>query len=91
MRHPFLTESQTSWGSREDGDEHNTFRLQEKPRRSQSMATPPYGPDLPKAIKYPKLSQPRRVAAYSEKRELIGCMSPAAEVPYQQTAKLTVH
>jgi hypothetical protein len=27
-------EVQTSWGSREDGDEHNTFCLQKKPARS---------------------------------------------------------
>ncbi|KAL2165876.1 hypothetical protein VTG60DRAFT_3690 [Thermothelomyces hinnuleus] len=29
-----FTLKETSWGSREDGDVHNTFRLQEKPARS---------------------------------------------------------
>lgn len=32
----------TSWGSRTDGDEHNFFRLQERPKRSQSLTTPPW-------------------------------------------------
>lgn len=47
--HALFTLKETSWGSREDGDEHNTYRLQEKPRRSQSMTTPS-GPDLSDSI-----------------------------------------
>ncbi|KAL2198899.1 glycosyltransferase family 2 protein [Corynascus similis CBS 632.67] len=85
-----FTLKKTSWGSREDGDEHNTFRLQEKPRRSQSLATPPFGPDLPKAIQYPRNSQSRRTAALSEKRELIGC-NPPVDAPYPQAAKPPIH
>ncbi|KAK3938919.1 Hyaluronan synthase [Diplogelasinospora grovesii] len=41
-----FTLKETSWGSRADGDEHNTFRLQEKPPRSQNMETPS-GKDFP--------------------------------------------
>jgi hypothetical protein len=35
-----FTLKMTSWGSRADGDEHNNFRLQERPKRSMSMALP---------------------------------------------------
>jgi hypothetical protein len=67
-----FTLKQTSWGSRADGDEHNQFRLQEKPPRSQSMATPA-GPDMPDAIRYAK-SHARRVSTTSQKHhESSGC------------------
>ncbi|KAH6651183.1 glycosyltransferase family 2 protein [Chaetomium tenue] len=79
------TLKQTSWGSREDGDEHNTFRLQEKPPRSQSMSTP-YGPDLPKAMWHSRFSQSRRVPISSQKGDLIGC-TVTAEVPFPKAAK----
>ncbi|KAK3335324.1 polysaccharide synthase-like protein [Cercophora scortea] len=44
-----FTLKETSWGSRADGDEHNKFRLQEKPQPSESMATPS-GSDLSDAF-----------------------------------------
>ncbi|KAK4129656.1 glycosyltransferase family 2 protein [Parathielavia appendiculata] len=82
-----FTLKETSWGSREDGDEHNTFRLQEKPPRSQNMATPPYGPDLPKAIQHSRFSQARRVAmAQSQKHEFIRC-TMTADVVYPQATQ----
>jgi hypothetical protein len=83
-----LTKAQTSWGSREDGDEHNTFRLQEKPPRSQSMATP-FGPDLPKA-RDSRYSQARRVVMSSQKHEFIGCAA-AADVPYPKATQPPIH
>ncbi|EGS17012.1 polysaccharide synthase-like protein [Thermochaetoides thermophila DSM 1495] len=64
-----FTLKETSWGSREDGDEHNTFRLQEKPPRSQAMTTPS-GPDLPKAMRHARLTQIRRVVVASQKAEV---------------------
>ncbi|KXX72955.1 Hyaluronan synthase [Madurella mycetomatis] len=67
-----FTLKQTSWGSREDGDVHNTFRLQEKPPISQSLTTPS-GPDLPSSISYPRSSQARRLGTPSEKHEFSGC------------------
>jgi hypothetical protein len=83
-----FTLKQTSWGSREDGDEHNTFRLQEKPPRSQSMATPPFGPDLPKAMQHhPRFSQARRAAISAQKRELMGCTAAADAPSYPKTTK----
>jgi hypothetical protein len=86
---PYSDQStQTSWGSREDGDEHNTFRLQEKPPRSQSMATPPFGPDLPKAMQHhPRFSQARRAAISAQKRELMGCTAAADAPSYPKTTK----
>ncbi|KAM7208997.1 Hyaluronan synthase [Naviculisporaceae sp. PSN 640] len=57
-----FTLKQTSWGSRADGDEHNTFRLQEKPRPSESMAIPS-GPDLPDSVQVSRFSQVRRMAS----------------------------
>lgn len=74
---------QTSWGSREDGDEHNTFRLQEKPPRSQSMTTPS-GPDLPKPLQYSRPSQARRLALACQSHEFNGC-TVATESVYPTT------
>ncbi|KAK4136838.1 glycosyltransferase family 2 protein [Trichocladium antarcticum] len=79
----------TSWGSREDGDEHNTFRLQETPPRSQSMTTPS-GPDLPKPIQYSRVSQARRVAMYSQKHEFGRGCAVAADVLYANTTKASI-
>ena len=82
--------SQTSWGSREDGDEHNTFRLQEKPPRSQSMATP-IGPDLPKAMRYHyRFSQARRLSVLSEKHEFTRCSAPA-DLIYPKATQPPIH
>ncbi|KAK1752560.1 glycosyltransferase like family 2-domain-containing protein [Echria macrotheca] len=69
-----FTLKETSWGSRADGDEHNQFRLQEKPPRSQSLATPA-GPDMPDPIRYNTVSsQTRRVVISSQKHESTGCV-----------------
>ncbi len=82
--------SQTSWGSREDGDEHNTFRLQEKPPRSQSMATP-LGPDLPKTMRHHRFAQARRLAiSSSEKHEFIGC-GITANIVYPKATQPPIH
>ncbi|KAK3341481.1 nucleotide-diphospho-sugar transferase [Lasiosphaeria hispida] len=63
-----FTLKQTSWGSREDGDEHNQFRLQEKSLpRSQSMAIPS-GPDMPEHVS----PQARRMTAILQKCEFGG-------------------
>ncbi|KAK4144782.1 glycosyltransferase [Dichotomopilus funicola] len=85
-----FTLKQTSWGSREDGDEHNTFRLQEKPRRSETLATPPFGPDLPKALQYSRISQPRRVPTPLEKRESFD-YTITTNVSYPQATKLPMY
>ncbi|KAK4462070.1 glycosyltransferase like family 2-domain-containing protein [Cladorrhinum samala] len=69
--HALFTLKETSWGSREDGDVNNTFRLQEKPPRSESMATPP-GPDLLDPRRSKMASQVRRVGISSQKHEFGG-------------------
>ncbi|KAK4658438.1 Type 2 glycosyltransferase [Podospora pseudocomata] len=68
-----FTLKQTSWGSREDGDEHNQFRLQEKPVRSQAMAMPG-GPDLLESVRHTATSQARRASYLAQKHEFSGCM-----------------
>lgn len=67
-----LIRKQTCWGSRADGDEHNQFRLQEKPPRNPSMNTPA-GPDMPDSILYALSSQTRRVTISTQKHEPNGC------------------
>ncbi|KAK4204017.1 nucleotide-diphospho-sugar transferase [Triangularia verruculosa] len=67
-----FTLKQTSWGSREDGDEHNQFRLQEKPIRSQAMAMP-VGPDLVESVRHTASSQARRASSLAQKHEFSGC------------------
>ncbi|KAK4170106.1 nucleotide-diphospho-sugar transferase [Cladorrhinum sp. PSN259] len=66
-----FTLKETSWGSREDGDVNNTFRLQEKPPRSESMATPP-GPDIVDLRRSTMASHARRVGLSSQKHEYPG-------------------
>ncbi|KAK0631642.1 nucleotide-diphospho-sugar transferase [Immersiella caudata] len=67
-----FTLKHTSWGSRADGDEHNQFRLQEKPPRNPTMNTPA-GPDMPDSILYALSSQTRRVTISTQKHEPNGC------------------
>jgi hypothetical protein len=55
---------QTSWGSRADGDEHNNFRLQERPKRSLSMTTP-QGPQL-ELIRFSAKRSQRRMTLPSQ-------------------------
>ncbi|KAL2017388.1 hypothetical protein VTK56DRAFT_2231 [Thermocarpiscus australiensis] len=76
-----FTLKETSWGSREDGDEHNTFRLQEKPPRSQSMTTPP-GPNLPNSVAHSRCWQARRPPVSPEKQELSG-WAVTADLPHK--------
>ncbi|GAB1319524.1 Type 2 glycosyltransferase [Madurella fahalii] len=67
-----FTLKQTSWGSRAGGDEHNQFRLQEKPAPHETMTTPA-GPDMPDAS-YALSSQTRRVMISSHKHDANGCL-----------------
>ncbi|KAK3393818.1 nucleotide-diphospho-sugar transferase [Podospora didyma] len=68
--HALFTLKETSWGSREDGDEDNKYRLlDEKLPRSQSMATPS-GPAL--------TDPPRRSVAHPEPR--LPWMVPAKDL-----------
>jgi len=62
-----FTLKQTSWGSREDGDQHDNFRLQEKPPLSESMATPS-GPGFESIAKNAQSIQTRRVPPMSAQK-----------------------
>ncbi|KAK3955747.1 nucleotide-diphospho-sugar transferase [Pseudoneurospora amorphoporcata] len=63
-----FTLKHTSWGSRADGDEHNTFRLQEKPPRSQTMLTPS-GPGLDDLSEKPSKGS-RKTGGVTQSRRL---------------------
>jgi hypothetical protein len=59
----------TSWGSRADGDEHNNFRLQERPKRSMSMSLPSgSGQDL---LRMASAAQRRATLSYHPQIEAI--------------------
>ncbi|KAL2270828.1 hypothetical protein VTJ83DRAFT_199 [Remersonia thermophila] len=81
-----FTLKETSWGGREDGDEHNTFRLQATPAPSKSMATPS-GPDLPSAHTNYRYSQRRIIM--EKKLNFTGCAMPA-DGPLSKKAQLAM-